>query len=307
MAIERLCIHRSVEAVFPPERLEAALGDLDLEIVISDGPPAEDCDAVVTFEDRAWFTDVDWLQSILAGVDRYAIDDLEAAGVVVTNATGIHGNAVGQTVAGYVLSFARRLHRYRDFQRQRTWRQLTVDDMFTVDGERLCVVGLGTLGRGIVEYATGLGLEVVGVRKSGEPVDGVVAVHPPGDLPEAIADARFVALAVPLTDETTGLFGTEEFRAMRSDAYLVNVSRGPVVDEAALIRALRGGEIAGAALDVYDREPLPGDSPLWDRDDVLMTPHVSALFPTYHAAVAEIVRENLERLSTGEELVNQVV
>lgn len=307
MSIERLCIHSSVDAVFPPERLKAALADIDLDIVVSDDEPAGGCDVVVTFEHRDWFFNVEWVHSILAGVDRYPIEGFADEGITVTNSTGIHGDAVGQTVAGYMLSLARKLHRYRDHQRSSAWNQYHSDDMMRLDGETICVVGLGTLGQGIVEYANALGMDVIGVRRSGDPVAGVRQVFTPDALTTAIEDARFVALAVPLTDATEHLIGPDEFDSMAEDAYLINVARGPVVNEAALIEAVQSESIAGAALDVYEEEPLPSSSPLWEMEAVIMTPHVSALFPTYHEPVADLVSTNLQRMQSGEGLVNRVV
>lgn len=307
MSIERLCIHQSVSHVFPPNRLEAALADFGLEMVVSEDRPTDGCDVVVTFAHEDWFLETEWVHSILAGVDRYPIEAYEDAGVVLTNSTGIHGDAVGQTVAGYLLMIARDLHRYRDHQRAGEWHQHSGDEMMRLDGQEICVVGLGTLGRGIAKYAGALGMEVTGVRQSGEPVDEVETVYTPDELHEAIEDARFVALSVPLNEATEKLFSTEEFEHMRTDAYLINVARGPVVDESALIEALETEMIAGAALDVYEQEPLPPSSDLWEMEQVIMTPHVSALFPFYHESVAELVGENLTRIDDGRDLVNQVV
>jgi D-2-hydroxyacid dehydrogenase (NADP+) len=307
MEIERLGVHDSVEMVFPPERLADELSDVVADVAVIDDAGVPDCDAVVTFEHREAFLDLAWVHSIQAGVDRFPFDAFEAAGTVLTNSTGIHDTSVGQTVAGYMLSFARRLHRHRDHQREREWVQPAWDEPFTLDGETVCVVGLGTLGRGIVEHANGLGMRVTGVRRSGDPVDGVETVHTPDELEEAVAEARFVAVAVPLTDETEGLIGADELAAMSADAYLVNVARGPVVDQDALVAALQDGEIAGAALDVFDPEPLPTDSPLWDADEVIVTPHCSAFTRDYYRDIAGLVRENLGRIAAGEEFQNRVV
>jgi D-2-hydroxyacid dehydrogenase (NADP+) len=150
-------------------------------------------------------------------------------------------------------------------------------------------------------------MDVVGVKRTPTPVDGVDEVYPATDLRAALADARFVALAVPLTDRTEGLVGAAAFDAMRDDAYLVNVARGGVVDQSALVAALREDRLAGAALDVFETEPLPEDSPLWAMDDVIVTPHASAATRDYYRRVAAIVRENLRRLDAGEDLANRVV
>jgi D-2-hydroxyacid dehydrogenase (NADP+) len=316
MQIDRIGVHESVSTVFPPEPLRDELVDRtegtggtgapDVVVVGDDDLP--DCDAVVTFEYRAAFLDhVAWVHSIQAGVDRFPFEDFEAAGVVLTNSTGIHGESVGETVTGYLLSFARRLHRSRDAQGDREWRPPAWDEAFTLAGERACVVGLGTLGRGIAEHLDAIGMTVTGVRRSGDPVEGVEEVYTPDRLQEAIGDAKFVALAVPLTPETRGSIGADELAAMPDDGYLVNVSRGDVVDQDALVAALQSGDLAGAALDVFEEEPLPAESPLWDMDEVIVSPHCAAFTRDYYRDIADLVETNLDRIAADEDLHNRVV
>lgn len=310
MQVRRIGVHESVRAVFPPEELRDALAELDLDVTVVGSPDAvRDCDAVVTFgyTDALLDSELSWVHSIQAGYDRFSLDEFEDRDVVLTNSTGIHDTSVGEFAVGLMLSFARRLHTYVRAQEDHEWNHPAWDVPFTLDGERLCVVGLGTLGRGIAERADALGMEVVGVRRSGEPTPHTEAVYRPEDLHEAIADARFVALAVPLTDETEGMFGAPEFAAMDESARLINVARGSVVVEDELVAALREGEIAGAGLDVFETEPLPEDSPLWDFEEVVVTPHRAAAERDYYRHIAELVRENAERANAGEELVNRVV
>ena len=302
-------IHESVDAVFPPEALAEALGDVDPEVRIVSTDELSSCDALVTFahEDAFLEADIEWIHSIQAGVDRFPFEALESAEIALTNSTGIHGDTVGETVAGYMLSFARRLHRYRDHQGDREWSREEWDVPFTLAGESVCVVGLGTLGRGVAVRADALGMGVVGVKRTPTPVDHVEAVHPSGELDAAIAGSRFVVLTVPLTERTERLVGAAELETMRSDAYLINVARGPVVDEAALVEALEAGEIAGAALDVFETEPLPSDSPLWGMEDVVVTPHTAGSTGEYYRRIAALVRENARRHADGEGLANRVV
>ena len=310
MNVQTLGVHESVSTVFPPEELRQELEDADPEITIVADDPASlaDCDAVVTFEHRdAFLEHLEWVHSIQAGVDRFPLAEFEAAGVALTNSTGIHATSVGQTVAGYLLAFARRLHVYRDAQRDREWSQPAWDEAFTLDGESICVVGLGTLGRGIVDHAAALGMEVTGVRSSGKPVEGVKEVFTPDQLQDAISEVRFVAVAVPLTDDTRELIGPDELDAMREDATLINVARGPVVDQDALVEALEAGGIGGAALDVFEEEPLPPDSPLWEFEEVIVSPHCAAFTRDYFRDIADLVRESLARIEQEEELYNRVV
>lgn len=310
MQVARIGIDESVEAVFPPEQIRDELADLEVAVEVIDGSSndLERFDAVVTFVYREGYLDtVDWIHTIQAGVDRFPLDELEQAGVVLTNSTGIHGPAIGESVACYMLLFGRRFHRAIANQQHHHWQQPRWNETFTIADESLCVVGLGTLGQGIVDRASALGLEITGVRRSGEPVEGVERVYTPADLHTALADARFIAIAVPLNEQTQHLIGAEEFGVMREDAVIVNVARGPVIDEAALVDAIRDGEIAGAALDVFEAEPLPPDSPLWDMDEVIITPHQAGFTIDYYRLVADIVRRNVERLITGDDWVNRVV
>ncbi|OYR54123.1 D-2-hydroxyacid dehydrogenase [Halorubrum halodurans] len=306
-----LGIHESVDLIFPPTVLREPLDSEDgSEVrVVGSGTDLEACDALVTFayEDAFLSAGLSWIHSIQAGVDRFPFDELESRGIRLTNSTGIHGDAVGETVLGYMIQFARRLHRYRDRGRDGEWTHPAWDEPFTLAGESLCVVGLGTLGRGIAARADACGMDVVGVRRTPTPVEHVREVYTPAEIETAVADARFVAVATPLTEATRGLIGADVLAAMADDAYLLNVSRGGVVDEAALLEELEADRLAGAALDVFETEPLPEDSPFWDRDDVIVTPHAAAATRDYYRRIADLVRENRRRAIAGESLVNRVV
>lgn len=309
MEVTSMGVDRSVSAVFPPEQLRDALTDtVNVAIIDAGSDSLEPYDAVVTMAyHESYLERVHWIHSIQAGVDRFPFDELRKHGVILTNSSGIHGPAVGETVVGYMLSFARRLLPAVKSQAHREWSPPAWDDAYTLADERCCIVGLGTLGRGIVERASALGLDVVGVRRSGEPLDEVRTVYTPDDLHTAIQDSKFVVLAVPLVDETRHLMSTEEFAAMRDDAILINVARGPVVDQEALGDALEAGTLGGAALDVFEAEPLPEESPLWESEEVLITPHCAGFTEDYYRNVAGLVRQNLANIDAGEEFVNRIV
>jgi D-2-hydroxyacid dehydrogenase (NADP+) len=309
MRLETLGIDQSVSVVFPPAELLEELADLPIETVVLDesSDSLRPDQGVVTFAYRDSFLDAGWVHSIQAGVDRFPFERFEAEGTYLTNSTGIHGDAIGETVAGYVLALARRLHEHVANQQRREWSQPEWNEAWTVAGETACVVGLGGLGRGVVDRLSGLGLDVVGVRRTPTPEPGVEEVYTPARLREAVSDARFVVLAVPLTEETAGMVGREVFAAMGDDAYLVNVARGGVVEQDALVTALEDGTIAGAALDVFEEEPLPESSPLWEMDDVIVSPHCGAFTRDYCSHVAALVRESVTRIRDGEEPVNRVV
>jgi D-2-hydroxyacid dehydrogenase (NADP+) len=307
MELERVVVHDSVDIVFDPGVLVEALSDLPVPIEAPENPTLGPGDAVVAFGPRPSFLDASWVHCIRAGYDEFPIDEYADAGVVLTNSTGIHGTAIGETVLGYMLSFARGLHTYRDRQRTRVWEREPYGTLFTLDGERVCVVGLGTLGSGVAERAAALGMDVVGVRQSGAAHEHARRVYTPDALSAAVSGARFVVLALPLTAETEGLVSHATLEAMDDESYLVNVARGGVVDQAALVAALDDEAIAGAALDVFEREPLPEESPLWADDDVVVTPHTSGLSRRYHEDVATLVRTNVRRIRAGDDLTNRVV
>jgi len=298
MEIDRIAVHDSVDRACPADGLAGALSDLSVAVErVGDDESFDRTDCVVTFGPRAAFYDAAWVHGVRAGYDAFDTAALADTDTAFTNSTGIHGDTVPETVVGYMTAFARRLHRYRDRQQAREWSHEAYDVPFTLTGERVCVVGLGTIGRGVADRATALGMSVVGVER----------VYGPDRLGEAVADARFVVLACPLTDETEGLVDAGVLARMPDDAYLVNVARGPVVAEDALVTALDDGTIAGAAVDAHWTEPLPEDHPLWGVDEAILTPHASAATRRYHEDVAALVRENLARLDRGEDLRNRVV
>lgn len=310
MEVECIGVDPSVATIAPTDRFVEALAGHGPEVRAVDGSVSslEPCDAAVTFDHNdAFLETVDWVHAAVAGVDAFPRDAYAAAGVALTNSSGIHGPAVGETVAAYLLAFRRRLHRHVANQQRREWDQPAWDEASTLAGDTVCVVGLGSLGRGIASTVGALECRVVGVRRSGEPVEGVSRVYRPDDLQEAVTDADFVALAVPLTEATRRLVDAAVLDAMHEDAYLVNVARGEVVDQPALIEALEAGAIAGAALDVFETEPLPEDSPLWGMDEVIISPHCAGFTVDYRRNVAELVIDSLECLRSGGELLNRVV
>jgi phosphoglycerate dehydrogenase-like enzyme len=242
-----------------------------------------------------------------AGVDHLPLDALAERGVAVTNAAGVHGPNVAEHVLGWVLTFARRLDEGRRRQRRREWRRF---QSFTeLAGSTVSVVGLGSIGEAVVERFEGFDVDTIGVRHTvakGGPTDEVVGY---GDLPDVLPRTDVLVLACPLTETTEGLIGEPELDALPTDAIVVNVARGGVVDTPALVDALRANALHGAGLDVTDPEPLPSDHDLWGFENVFLTPHVAGHTPNYWDRRADILVENLERVGeTGEyeELRNQV-
>jgi len=230
--------------------------------------------------------------STYAGYDHLPLSTLSERGVALTTASGVHGPNVAEYVVGAWLSLARGFLRARRQQRQQVWRAFQASDFA---GSRVCVVGLGAIGEAIVARLDGFDVETVGVRHSPENGAATDEVYGYEEIHEAVAGARYVALACPLTDETRGLVDESLLRTVHPDCVLVNVARGPVIDTGALVDACQRNYIGGAVLDVTDPEPLPGDHALWDFENVLLTPHNAGHTPEYYERLADIVAENVRR------------
>lgn len=244
-----------------------------------------------------------------AGTNHLPLEALEGRGVTVTNAAGIHAPNIAETVIGHVLGFARGLPEAWRRSGRREWRHFQAGEFA---GSTVTVVGQGAIGTAVVERLSGFGVESIAVRytpEKGGPADTVVGFDA-DDVHEALAKTDYLVLAAPLTDTTEGLIGETELTTLPPAAVLINVSRGGLVDTDALVAAIRGQELRGAALDVTDPEPLPEDHPLWGFQNVVVTPHNAGHTPEHWPRMADIVARNVERIRdtgayTG--LENQVV
>lgn len=245
-----------------------------------------------------------WIHSTAAGVDQLLHPEVLASEIVITSSSGIHQPLV-EHVFAMVLALTRRLHVAIRNQLSRRWerRQAVGDE---IRGKTMGVLGLGHIGAEIAEKASVFGMRVIGTKRSPAPVPHVDRVFPPDGLGDALGESDVVVIALPLTTQTRGLMGEPELRLMRRTALLINIGRGPIVQEAALVRALQEGWIAGAGLDVFEREPLPADSPLWGMEQVIITPHVSGTSLHYWDAATPLLCENLRRYLAGAPLLNLV-
>jgi phosphoglycerate dehydrogenase-like enzyme len=255
-----------------------------------------------------------WLQYPGAGVDGLrdsGLLDVESR-VIVTTATGIHATTISEYVFGSMLMFnwnwpqMVRLQDSHVWARSAGWYNLGGRELA---GQTLGVVGMGSIGRRIAQLGHAFGMRVLGIRRSfldEEATDPDLDVsYSPRHLHELLGQSDYVVLAVPLTAETELLIGEAELRTMKSNAYLVNIARGRVVDEQALIRALREGWIGGAGLDVAQIEPLPSNSPLYGMPNVILTPHISGVSVHYETRLAALFADNLRRYRAGEPLFNR--
>ena len=253
-----------------------------------------------------------FIQSISAGTDQYDREALRTRGIRLASAQGINATAVAEHAMALMLALARQLPQARDNQARRRWRPMISDPAAREDeisGKTLLIVGLGRIGSTLARLARSFGMRVLAIKRNpAAAADAADVVAGQDRLLELLAQADFVALTCPLTPATELLFGAAAFAAMKPAAFLVNVARGRVVDEPALIGALERGRIAGAALDCFWDEPLPVDSPLWTWPTVLITPHSAGETRRYEDNVIDLLLENLERLWRGESaLKNQVV
>lgn len=253
-----------------------------------------------------------FIQSISAGIDQYDKEVLRAHGIRLANAAGANAEAVAEHAMALILALKRHIHTGRDNQRAKTWRGMISDIPARedqIDGKTLLIVGLGRIGARLAQLAKAFDMRVIATRRDPSAAKGAAdEVFADARLPELLGRADIVALACPLTRETENLIGEKALAAMKPSAHLINVARGRVVDEPALIRALQEKRIAAAGLDVTREEPLPAASPLWDMPNVLITPHTAGETQRYEDAVIDLLLENLDRLWRGEpQLKNQVV
>ncbi|MGY2046577.1 D-2-hydroxyacid dehydrogenase [Methylobacterium sp. JK268] len=288
-------------AVESREALRARIGEAD--VLVASGFWQDD---LIPLAPRLRF-----IQAVSAGTDLFDRERLAAAGIRLASAQGSNANAVAEHAMALILSLQRQLHLARDNQAARRWRPMIADRSVREEesaGKTLVVVGFGGIGRRLATLARAFGMRVVGLRRQPGPCPEADAVLPPDRLHEALAQADIVALACPLTPETRGLIDAAALAALKPGALLINVARGRVVEEAALLRALTEGRLAGAGLDCFHDEPLPPDSPFWALPQVIVTPHSGGETRRHETRVVDILIENLARLARGETaLLNGVV
>ncbi len=264
-----------------------------------------------------------WVQAHSAGIDRLRDLPIWESDVVITNSSGIHAPNIAQYVLAQMLAWAHRVPKWLRLQSESRWPddrwgELLPDEL---RGKTLGIVGYGSIGREIARIATAFGMQVLATKRdprhledtnyfipeTGDPEGILPARIYPGEATRSmVAECDFVVITLPLTDKTHHLFDEEMFRAMRENAFVVNIGRGPVINERDLIRALKKGWIAGAGLDVFEEEPLPADSPLWKLENVIISPHISGSTPHYDERATHLFCENLRRYLDGRPLLNVV-
>ncbi|HLW54840.1 MAG TPA: D-2-hydroxyacid dehydrogenase [Candidatus Angelobacter sp.] len=252
-----------------------------------------------------------WIHSPAAAVNQLLSPELVESGIVVTNSTGVHGPVVAEHALAVILALAKRLPQAMRYQAKKTWSQ---DQLWNdrprpreVDGATVVLVGMGGIGREFAPRAKALGMKVVAVRENpGKGASGADEVYGTDELDRVLPEADYVVLCAPLTAATAGIINRARLKKMKKDSYLINVSRGQLIDEAALLNTLQNRRIAGAALDVFSQEPLPRSSPFWRLDNLLITPHTAAVTERLWERHLRFISENLKRFIAGQPLLSQV-
>jgi phosphoglycerate dehydrogenase-like enzyme len=272
---------------------------------------AADADAVFTWAPRldwiatewGWSKRIRWIATSTVGVDGLLFPELVRSDVVVTNSAGVFNEAMAEYALALVSAVCADLHTTLRLQHERAWQHR---ETTRLAGRRIVVAGAGGIGRAVARQLTRAGAIVTCIGRHGRTDPELGPVAAVTELASLLPAADFVIVVLPLTQDTRGLFGRETLMRMRGDAWLINLGRGAIVDEPALISMLRSGTIGGAALDVFADEPLPAQSPLWALPNVIVSPHMSGDFDGWEGALTGLFLSQLRRFRAGEPLVNVV-
>jgi D-2-hydroxyacid dehydrogenase (NADP+) len=247
-----------------------------------------------------------WVQVTSAGVDRFLAGDLRHSPVMLTNTSGIHATPIAEFVISFMLMFVKRAPLFFELKQKKQWQRVAPA---VLRSKTVGIVGLGHIGREVARLSKAFGMRVIATRrsaKSGARARNVDLMLPRDQLPQLLSESDFVVITLPLTPETEKLIGEAELRAMKPTACLINIGRGRIIDEEALVRALSEGWIAGAGLDVFATEPLPPESKLWELPNVILSHHVSGGMEDYNVRATALFCENLRRYLEGKRLLTLV-
>jgi len=315
------CVNRDFEFSRLPQwfadRAEAEFGAKTVRLGSYDGVAGEiaDTDVLVSWNLREaeWekAARLRWIHCPASGANGVLCAGIVKSDIPVTNAAEVHGDMVAEHVMALMLTAARRLDRARDLQRAGKW---SMEDLWSASphprrlrGAQVLIVGMGAIGGRVAEYCGSMGMHVVGVRRdASKSAIGVERMVSFSQMDEQLAESDFVVLAVPTTPETSGLMNAERLGKMKEGSWLINVGRGALVKEDALLEALQGERPGGAALDVFETEPLPENSPLWKAENVIITPHEGGFHQQMWEEHYAVFSDNLRRLLAGEALRNLV-
>jgi phosphoglycerate dehydrogenase-like enzyme len=240
-----------------------------------------------------------WLHNWGAGVDQLPLDAFKHRGILLTNSSGVHAYPISETILAMMLALTRQLHAYVRNQMEKKWHHANLS--LEMHGKTVGILGVGAIGSETARLCKAFGMRVLGVRRSGQPLGYVDRMYDHRGLHEVLVQSDYVINTLPFTNETHHFIGEKEFRLMKRSAFYINIGRGNTTDESALIEALKEGRIAGAGLDVFEQEPLSEDSPLWEMENVIITPHTSGSTEHYDDRVMDIFLPNFRAYLEGKE------
>ena len=246
---------------------------------------------------------LEWVHIQSHGFYKVLTPELRAHPATVTNSRGAHPESVSEHVFAMLLGLMRHLREYTRLQQEHRWQPITMDTLYE---KTLCIVGVGNIGSAVARRAKGFGMRVIGVDIAPVVCESVDELVGPIEMDAAIARADVVAVCVPYNDDTAGMFGRRRLQMLKQGAYLINIARGGIVDEATLREMLHERRIAGAGFDVFETEPLPADSPLWDAPNLILLPHSASRTELSRRRLKEVAVENIRRFLAGEPLLNVV-
>lgn len=289
------------EAAFPDRKISALNDKADLEASIGG------IEVVFVFRPpRGVWSGAKRLrliQTIGAGVDAVLPEPDLPPGVRITNARGVSGEQMSEYALAMILAFAKQLRRALANQRARRWQFFVPDSLV---GKTCSILGMGTIGQVVAERAKQFGMRVIGIQRQPKPFKHADEVLPPEQIQRAVQQADYLVVILPKTPQTRNLLDAKVLANLQPDAVLVNMSRGGIVDEAAVASMLSSGRLRGAALDVFEEEPLPESSDLWTNSNLIITPHLAGLVPDYIDRILKIFIDNVRRLENGKPLINEI-
>ncbi|WP_428908243.1 D-2-hydroxyacid dehydrogenase [Niallia sp. Krafla_26] len=245
------------------------------------------------------YSQLKWVQTFSAGVNQYPLDQFTINQILLTSANGVHAYPISETIFAYLLGLTRKIPTYVKNQQKKVWNHGDIKQ--EIHEKTIGIIGVGAIGKETAKIAKAFGMKVLGVRHSGEPIQYVDEMYTPAQLNTILPKCDFVVVTLPLTNETYHFFDRDQFNRMKPSAYFINIGRGSLVNEAELVKALEEGTIAGAGLDVFEQEPLNTDSPLWEMENVIITPHTAGSTEYYDQRVVEdIFIPNLKQYLKGE-------
>ncbi len=294
---ERLARHARVITGSSAEDFRDIAADVDAIITWGGGNPKFLLEPLDSLPAR-----LRWVAHAGIGVDQFLFPRLVQSDVVVTNMRGVssYATAMAEFAFAGIMLFGKRLLTIEQNRQNRHWERVR---HALLQDQTVGIIGFGTIGREIARIARGFGMTVLATRReSSQEPDPGITVYPAAELDRLLEASDYVVIAAPRTHETHGLIGSRELGLMRKGSVLINVARGGMVDEAALLDALHSGQLGGAALDVFEKEPLPADSPLWSAPNLFLSPHMSAFVETVPGPIVDAMIDNMQRFQQGQPL-----